>query len=77
MASDDLLWETSDKENGIWEKSLHKTELYRAIAQLIMKYRPGEAVELHKPIRGGYNVVFRLEYKDGLSAAMRIPRKGK
>ncbi|KAI1119030.1 phosphotransferase family protein [Nemania sp. NC0429] len=76
MPCDDLLWEISDGEVEIWEKSLHKAEIYRAIASLITKYRPGEAVKLHRPIRGGYNIVFRLEYKDGSSVAMRIPRKG-
>lgn len=76
MASDDLLWEISDEETRIWEKSIHKAELFHAIARLILKYRPGEAVELHRAIRGGYNIVYRLEYKDGSSAVMRIPRKG-
>lgn len=37
---------------------------------------PGEVVELHKPIMGGYNIHYRLEYKDGSSAALRIPCKG-
>ncbi|KAI0550520.1 phosphotransferase family protein [Xylaria curta] len=76
MPRDDLAWEENDKEVDEWERSLHKAELYRAIANLIKKYRPGEAVELHTPIRGGYNVFYRLEYKDGSSAAMRIPSKG-
>ncbi|KAJ2985131.1 hypothetical protein NUW58_g4843 [Xylaria curta] len=65
MERDDLAWEENDKETDVWERSLHKAELYRAIANLIKKYRPGEAVELHKPIRGGYNIFYRLEYKDG------------
>ncbi|KND87319.1 hypothetical protein TOPH_08058 [Tolypocladium ophioglossoides CBS 100239] len=56
--------------------SLHNAETYRATANLILKYRPGEAVELHKQIKGGYNIFYRLEYKDGSSAAMRIPCKG-
>ncbi|KAI1737745.1 phosphotransferase family protein [Xylaria scruposa] len=76
MPRDDLAWEENDKETDEWERSLHKAELYRAIASLIKKYRPGEAVELHTPISGGYNVFYRLEYKDGSSAAMRIPSKG-
>ncbi|KAI3321625.1 phosphotransferase family protein [Xylariaceae sp. AK1471] len=76
MSRDDLAWEENDKETETWERSLHKSEIYRAIANLIKKYRPGEAVELHKAIRGGYNIFYRLEYKDGSSAAMRIPSKG-
>ncbi len=58
MARDDLAWEESDKETEMWEKSRHKAEIYRAIANLIKKYRPGEAVELHKPTRGRYNIFY-------------------
>lgn len=76
MDNDDLAWERGDEALEAWEKSLHKAETYRAIAGLIKKYRPGDAVELHVPIRGGYNVFWRLEYKDGSSAAMRIPSEG-
>ncbi|KND88441.1 hypothetical protein TOPH_07035 [Tolypocladium ophioglossoides CBS 100239] len=76
MDKDDLAWQKSDEEVESWERSLHNAETYRTIANLIMKYRPGEAVELHRPIRGGYNIFYRLEYKDGSSAAMRIPCKG-
>ncbi|KAI1655445.1 hypothetical protein F4813DRAFT_381989 [Daldinia decipiens] len=76
MDRDDLAWEQSDQEIEAWERSLNKSHIYRGIASLINKHRPGEAVELHKPIRGGYNVFYRLEYKDGSSAGMRIPCKG-
>ncbi|PHH90764.1 hypothetical protein CDD83_2720 [Cordyceps sp. RAO-2017] len=76
METDDLAWEKSDEEADSWERSLYKAETHYSIAHLIMKYRPGEAVELHRPIRGGYNILFRLEFKDGSSAAMRIPCKG-
>ncbi|KJZ71953.1 hypothetical protein HIM_08633 [Hirsutella minnesotensis 3608] len=76
MDKDDLAWEKSDERVENWERSLHDAETYRGIANLIIKYRPGEPVELHRPIRGGYNLLFRLEFKDGSSAAMRIPCKG-
>ncbi|KAI1128633.1 phosphotransferase family protein [Nemania abortiva] len=76
MSRDDLAWEENDNEADSWERSLHKKDLYLAIASFIKKHRPGDAVELHKPIRGGYNIFYRLEYKDGSSAALRIPCKG-
>ncbi|EFY97498.1 aminoglycoside 3'-phosphotransferase/choline kinase domain protein [Metarhizium robertsii] len=75
MERDDLAWEKSDEEVESWERSLHKSDLYYGIASLIQKYKPGDAVELHTPIRGGYNVFYRLEYRDGTSAAMKIPCK--
>ncbi|KAF9769361.1 hypothetical protein IL306_013230 [Fusarium sp. DS 682] len=76
MRQDDLAWEKGDKEAETWERSLLKAQVYRDISSFINKHRPGEPVELHSPIRGGYNIFYRLEYKDGSSAALRIPCKG-
>lgn len=76
MRQDDLAWEKGDEESETWERSLLKAQVYRDIGSFINKYRPGEPVELHRPIRGGYNIFYRLEYKDGSSAALRIPCKG-
>ncbi|KAI1748348.1 hypothetical protein F4782DRAFT_534456 [Xylaria castorea] len=56
MARNDLAWEENDKETDMWERSLHQAELYRAIADLSKKFRPDEAIELHRPIRGGKGV---------------------
>ncbi|KAF7553017.1 hypothetical protein G7046_g7223 [Stylonectria norvegica] len=76
MRQDDLAWEKNDLEAETWERSLLKEKVYRDIGRFINKHRPGDPVELHRPIRGGFNVFFRLEYKDGSSAALRIPCKG-
>ncbi|QPG94369.1 hypothetical protein C2857_005789 [Epichloe festucae Fl1] len=65
-----------DEEAVLWERSLHDSKICRAIAHLIKQYRPGKAEELHVPVRGGYNMFYRLEYSDGTLAAMRIPCKG-
>ncbi|TQN74727.1 Altered inheritance of mitochondria protein 9 [Colletotrichum shisoi] len=73
---DDLAWERSDEVFDEWEATLHNKAMYHAIGTFILKHRPGEAVELHKPIMGGYNIFYRLEYKDGSSAALRVPSKG-
>lgn len=59
-----------------WEATIHNKPTYHAIADFILQHRPGEVVELHKSIMGGYNIHYRLEYKDGSSAALRIPCKG-
>lgn len=76
MVKDELVWERMDKEIEEWELSVHMAEIYNGVAALIKKNRPGDAVELHMPIKGGYNAVYRLEYKDGSSAALRIPCRG-
>jgi hypothetical protein len=76
MDKDDLAWEENDNETETWERKIQKADIYRAVGKLILKYRPGDAVELHRPTRGGYNVIYRLEYQDGSSAIMRVPGKG-
>jgi hypothetical protein len=76
MRQDDLAWEKSDEEAETWERSLLKAQVYRDVGRFINKYRHGVPVELHRPIRGGYNIFYRLDYKDGSSAALRIPIKG-
>lgn len=76
MDMDELAWEQSDKMTDEWERSLHKAAIYREVANFICKHRPGKAVELHRPIRGGFNVFYRLEYADGSSAALRIALPG-
>ncbi|KAF5964969.1 phosphotransferase family protein [Fusarium bulbicola] len=73
MDMDNLAWEKNDSELEEWERSLNKATIYRDIANFILKHRPGKAVELHRPIKGGYNIFYRLEYADGTSAAIRIP----
>lgn len=76
QSKDDLAWEKSDEAFDAWEASLHNKTMYRAIGNFILKHKPGEAAELHKPIMAGYNILYRLEYKDGLSVALRVPCKG-
>lgn len=76
QSKDDLAWERSDEKFEKWEATIHNKAMYHAIADFILKHKPGEVVELHKPIVGGYNITYRLEYKDGSSVAFRVPCKG-
>ena len=83
MMGDDLVWKRSDQLFEDWERRsmLHKREVYEAIADLICQHRGGSgsagtAIKLHRPIKGGYNVVYRLDFDEGPSAAMRIPCHG-
>ncbi|KAI1376982.1 phosphotransferase family protein [Hypoxylon crocopeplum] len=70
---DDLIWEKLDEATEKWDKSVRTEETYRAIGNFILKYKDGKAKLMHAVIKGGYNMVYRLEYKDGSSAVMRIP----
>ncbi|KAK7413721.1 hypothetical protein QQZ08_012565, partial [Neonectria magnoliae] len=73
MDRDDLAWEQGDDRSDEWERSLNKPTILRKIGNFIHQHRPGKPVVLHRAIRGGYNVFYRLEYEDGSSAAIRIP----
>lgn len=47
------------------------------VEKLILKNRPGEIRALHAPVKGGYNITYRLEYEDGISVIMRDPIPGR
>jgi hypothetical protein len=73
---DDLAWETSEKVFDTWEVTLYSEAIRLSITSFILKYRKGEAAQLHTPIMGGCNILWRLEYKDGSSVGLRVPAKG-
>ncbi|KAH8171104.1 phosphotransferase enzyme family protein [Sarocladium implicatum] len=73
---DDLVWEKLDHDTELWSQSARTSETYRAVANFILKYRHGEPEVMHIAVMGGYNTIYRLEYKDGTSALMRVPIKG-
>ncbi|KAG4431315.1 hypothetical protein IFR05_013212, partial [Cadophora sp. M221] len=75
QSKDALAWGKSDEAFNKWEATIHSKTMYRAVANFILKYRSGEVEELYKPIMGGYNILYRLEYKDGSSVALRVPCK--
>ena len=76
MDKDDLVWQQLDEATDEWINSIRTNETYRAVGNLILKYKPGLAEMMHPVIKGGYNMVYRLEYKDGSSVVMRVPIKG-
>ena len=76
MNKDDLIWEKLDEKIDEWDKLGRTTETYRAVGNFILKYRDGQPEVMHSAVKGGYNVVYRLEYKDGSSVIMRVPIKG-
>ncbi|KFA55689.1 hypothetical protein S40293_05275 [Stachybotrys chartarum IBT 40293] len=73
---DDLVWERLDQTTEEWCASLGSREVYRAIGDFILKHRKGEPEMMHPAMKGGYNIAFRMEYKDGSSVVLRVPIKG-
>lgn len=76
MDKDDVVWQELDEATDEWLKLIRTEQVYRAVGNLILKYKDGQAELMHAVIKGGYNVIYRLEYKDGSSVVMRIPIKG-
>lgn len=76
MDKDDLAWEKLDEATDKWVASIRTKETYRAVGNLIPKYKNGQAGLMHPAAKGGYNIVYRLEYKDGTSVIMRVPIRG-
>ncbi|KAK7979941.1 Isopenicillin N epimerase component 2 [Apiospora arundinis] len=72
MDKDDMIWEKLDEEVVGWEKAMNKKETYLKIAELLQQYKPGKPARLHTPQKGGFNTVYRLEYKDGTSIILRV-----
>ncbi|KAI0165358.1 phosphotransferase family protein [Hypoxylon sp. FL1284] len=73
---DDIIWQKLEEDTDDALKHIRSKETYLAVAGVILKHRNGTAKELHPVIKGGYNIVYRLEYEDGTSIIMRIPIKG-
>ena len=76
MDKDDVIWRELDDATDEWDKSIRTEKTYRAVGDLILKYRNGQPETTHAVVKGGYNIIYRLEYSDGSSAIMRIPIKG-
>lgn len=77
MDKDDLVWQKLDEEAEEWDKLIRREETYRDIGNIILKYRQGKPERMHAVVKGGYNVIYRLEYSDGSSVILRTPIKGK
>lgn len=75
MERDDLVWQKLDEDTDQWDKLVRTNEVCRAVGKFILKYKDGQPEVMYPPVRGAYNIVYRLKYKDGSSAIMRIPIK--
>jgi hypothetical protein len=78
MFQDPLVLERTDKlENGLQETitAMRLDGRLIKVYEFIRKHRPGKPVRAHQTIRGGYNVLFHIEYTDG-QAIMRVPLPG-
>ncbi|KAH7313819.1 phosphotransferase family protein [Stachybotrys elegans] len=73
---DDLVWERLDKTTEEWCASLGSRDVYRAVGDFILQHKKGQPEMMHLAMKGGYNIAFRMAYKDGSSAVLRVPIKG-
>lgn len=73
---DDLIWGKLEEDSDSSCKSLCTSETYRKVGKFMRQYKDAKPERVHTAIRGGYNVVYRLEFDDGTSLIMRVPIKG-
>ncbi|KAK3295806.1 uncharacterized protein B0H64DRAFT_155323 [Chaetomium fimeti] len=75
MFQDSLVMKQSDElEDGFREKlgAFFDEGRLLEIYEFIMKHRPGKPVRPGRRVRGSYNAVFPLEFRDGSAAALRV-----
>jgi hypothetical protein len=74
MSKDDKIWEALEEMEDNWLATI-KSDMHRAVGMFILKQKSGKVERIHPVIQGGYNLIFRLEYQDGSSVAMKVPIK--
>ena len=76
LAKDDLIWQNLEEESDSWCESLSTSETYREVGNFLFKYKKHVKPEHTHPVaRGGYNIVYHLEFQDGTLLIMRVPIK--
>lgn len=73
---DDFVWQKLEEDSDAWYASVRTSETCRMVGNFMSKYKDAKPELMHTVIRGGYNVVYRLEFEDGTSLVIRIPIKG-
>ncbi|KAL1865594.1 hypothetical protein VTK73DRAFT_5133 [Phialemonium thermophilum] len=73
---DDLTWQRLEEESDAWYDSIRTRDKCREVGNFLMKYKDVKPELMHTVLRGGYNVVYRLEFQDGTSLIMRVPIQG-
>lgn len=73
---DDLVWQKLEEDSDAWYESVRTKETCGKVGNFMLKYKDAKPELMHTVIRGGYNVVYRLEFEDGTSLIMKVPIKG-
>lgn len=72
---DSLFSNRSAELADAWLKFALNKDNQRRLVDFVHSYRPGSAAPkvFHDPIRGSYNINWRLEYEDGFSVMVHVP----
>lgn len=73
---DDLIWQKLEEDSDAWYKSVRTREKCREVGQFMLKYKHAKPELMHAVVKGGYNVLYRLEFEDRTSLIMRVPIRG-
>ena len=78
MPRDDSVLEARNEAVEEWLASARTEEMNVKVRDFIIQLRckDGLPKKMHPVIKGGYNLVYRLEFEDGTSVIMRVPIRG-
>lgn len=83
LTKDDVVWEKLEIDTDRWAHDASTEEVRDAVRDFIdasvgqtLKSCKSEKIQYMDAIRGGYNMVYRLRYKDKSSLVMKVPIQG-
>ncbi|KAJ6440714.1 hypothetical protein O9K51_06504 [Purpureocillium lavendulum] len=69
---DDSAWDYGDKIFQDWKQALQTSDTYKSIAEATKEHSMAIATEILPPIKGAFNVVYRVDFVTGASSAFRL-----
>lgn len=78
MPRDDSVLDAQNEAVEEWLEFVGTEEMSVKVRDFIMQLgcKNGKPKTMHPVIKGGYNLVFRLEFDDDTSIVLRVPIKG-
>ncbi|KAK3315733.1 phosphotransferase family protein [Apodospora peruviana] len=76
MERDDLVLQERNTAAEKWLQTARSKQVYSAVRDLVLEHKHGQPKRVYPVVKGGYNIVYRVEYMDGTSVVMRVPIKG-
>lgn len=70
---DDSAWDYGEQLFRAWKKALQGREVYEEIARKVAEHSIAKATKIYPPLKGAFNVVYRVDFLTGPHSAIRFP----